>query len=108
MYRIGTLLEMVRCDLPAAHPDCCAVTGLASATHSDSQSSCSMIPTALVMPQVRTMAVTLAQDGKSVKVCVQEAMGAGVFQGLPLSLSGVKRCATLQWTAGSVTSLVPL
>ncbi len=39
------------------------------------------------------MAVTLAQDGKSVKVCVQEAMGAGVFQGLPLSLSGVKRCA---------------
>ena len=39
------------------------------------------------------MAATLAQDGKSVKVCVQEAMGAGVFQGLPLSLSGVKRCA---------------
>ena len=37
------------------------------------------------------MAVTLAQDGRSVKVCVQEAMGAGVFQGLPLSLSGVKR-----------------
>ena len=50
------------------------------------------LPT-LCFEQVRTMAVTLAQDGKSVKVCVQEAMGAGVFQGLPLSLSGVKRYA---------------
>ena len=30
--------------------------------------------------QVRTMATALAEDGKRVKVCVQEAMGAGVFQ----------------------------
>ncbi|KAK9791634.1 hypothetical protein WJX73_009343 [Symbiochloris irregularis] len=39
----------------------------------------------------REMATALAQDGDHVKVCVQQSMGQGVFQGLPLSLSGVRR-----------------
>lgn len=44
-----------------------------------------------LLEMVRVMAVALAEDGKRVKICVQSAMGAGVFQGLPLSLSGVRR-----------------
>jgi hypothetical protein len=40
---------------------------------------------------VREVATALAADGKRVKVCVQQAMGQGVFQGLPLSLNGVMR-----------------
>lgn len=40
---------------------------------------------------VREMAVALTADGKKVKVCVQQALGQGVFQGTPLSLSGVMR-----------------
>ena len=40
---------------------------------------------------VRELAMTLAKDGKRVRVCVQGSMGEGVFQGLPLSLSGVAR-----------------
>lgn len=43
-----------------------------------------------LLEMVRMMAVTLAEDGKRVKICVQSATGAGVFQGLPLSLSGVR------------------
>ncbi|KAK9842820.1 hypothetical protein WJX74_002899 [Apatococcus lobatus] len=44
-----------------------------------------------LLEMVREMAVGLAQDGQRVKVSVQQAMGQGVFQGLPLSLSGVRR-----------------
>jgi len=40
---------------------------------------------------VRELATTVASDGKRVKVCVQQALGQGVFQGTPLSLSGVMR-----------------
>ena len=39
----------------------------------------------------RAMARTLARDGKRVKICVQRSMGQGVFQALPLSLSGVSK-----------------
>eukprot|EP00898_Chlorokybus_atmophyticus_P007452 jgi/Chlat1/7708/Chrsp66S00563 len=44
-----------------------------------------------LLEMVREIATELAQDGKRVKVCVQGSMGKGVFQGLPLSLSGVRR-----------------
>jgi adenylate kinase len=44
-----------------------------------------------LLEMVREMATALAIDGKKVKVCVQGSMGQGVFQGLPLSLSGVRR-----------------
>lgn len=40
---------------------------------------------------VREVATSLAADGKRVKVCVQQALGQGVFQGMPLSLNGVLR-----------------
>lgn len=36
----------------------------------------------------REVATRLAEDGRRVKVCIQGSMGQGVFQGLPLSLSG--------------------
>ncbi|CAK0771691.1 hypothetical protein CVIRNUC_003886 [Coccomyxa viridis] len=44
-----------------------------------------------VLELVRDMATDLVSDGARVKVCVQQALGQGVFQGLPLSLSGVRR-----------------
>lgn len=44
-----------------------------------------------MLEMVRELAAGLVQDGKRVKVCVQQAMGEGVFQGTPLSLSGVMR-----------------
>ncbi|BDA45931.1 probable adenylate kinase 5, chloroplastic [Coccomyxa sp. Obi] len=44
-----------------------------------------------VLELVRDLVTDLATDGKRVKVCVQQALGQGVFQGLPLSLSGVRR-----------------
>lgn len=40
---------------------------------------------------VRELATALAADGRTVKVCVQQALGQGVFQGMPLSLNGVMR-----------------
>ncbi|KAL4425639.1 hypothetical protein ABPG75_009655 [Micractinium tetrahymenae] len=40
---------------------------------------------------VREVATALAADGRTVKVCVQQALGQGVFQGMPLSLNGVMR-----------------
>lgn len=50
---------------------------------------------------VRTTATQLAQDGKRVRICVQGSMGEGVFQGLPLSLSGVRRILELMdWEEG--------
>eukprot|EP00242_Pyramimonas_sp_CCMP2087_P014052 CAMPEP_0198210270 /NCGR_PEP_ID=MMETSP1445-20131203/20000_1 /TAXON_ID=36898 /ORGANISM="Pyramimonas sp., Strain CCMP2087" /LENGTH=348 /DNA_ID=CAMNT_0043884289 /DNA_START=102 /DNA_END=1148 /DNA_ORIENTATION=+ len=47
------------------------------------------IGTALEM--IRGIVTELVQDGKKVKICVQGSMGQGVFQGLPLSLAGVRR-----------------
>jgi len=44
-----------------------------------------------LLEMVRDIAEALAEDGKGVKVCVQQAMGQGVFQGIPLSLSGVRK-----------------
>jgi len=44
---------------------------------------------------VRDLATKLAVDGKKVRVCVQGSMGQGVFQALPLSLSGVARILDL-------------
>lgn len=40
---------------------------------------------------VREVVSSLAADGKKVKVCVQQALGEGVFQGMPISLNGVMR-----------------
>jgi len=44
-----------------------------------------------MLEMIRVIATAAASDGKRVKVCVQGTMGEGVFQGLPLSLSGVRR-----------------
>lgn len=40
---------------------------------------------------VRDIATALAGDGLTVKVCVQQALGEGVFQGMPMSLNGIMR-----------------
>lgn len=40
---------------------------------------------------VRDVACAVTADGRKVKVCVQQPLGEGVFQGTPLSLSGVMR-----------------
>lgn len=39
----------------------------------------------------RELAFSLIQDGQCTKVSVQQSLGKGVFQGLPLSLSGARR-----------------
>ena len=44
---------------------------------------------------VREIAGRLTADGKKVRVCVQGSMGQGVFQALPLALSGVARILDL-------------
>jgi adenylate kinase len=44
-----------------------------------------------LLEMVRDVACAVAADGKKVKVCVQQPLGQGVFQGTPLSLSGVMR-----------------
>lgn len=44
-----------------------------------------------LLEMVRDVACAVAADGSKVKVCVQQALGDGVFQGTPLSLSGVMR-----------------
>jgi len=44
-----------------------------------------------LLEMVRDVACAAAADGQKVKVCVQQALGDGVFQGTPLSLSGVMR-----------------
>jgi adenylate kinase len=54
---------------------------------------------------IRELATTLAADGGVVKVCVQQALGQGVFQGTPLSLNGVMRIMKqMDWgdCAGSI------
>lgn len=55
----------------------------------------------------REIATKIAANGKTVKVCVQQALGSGVFQGTPLSLSGVMRIMTqMDW--GDATDFVKL
>ena len=44
-----------------------------------------------LLEMVRDVACAAAADGRKVKVCVQQPLGEGVFQGTPLSLSGVMR-----------------
>ncbi|KFM24902.1 hypothetical protein F751_1781 [Auxenochlorella protothecoides] len=44
-----------------------------------------------LLEMVREMATALAQDGKRVKVCVQQSLGEGIFAGMPMMLSGVAR-----------------
>mmetsp|Transcript_4318 Transcript_4318/g.14936 ORF Transcript_4318/g.14936 Transcript_4318/m.14936 type:complete len:311 (+) Transcript_4318:28-960(+) len=44
-----------------------------------------------LLEMIREMTIALAADGKTVRVCVQQSMGTGVFQALPLMLTGVKR-----------------
>ena len=40
---------------------------------------------------VREIVTSICVDGTKVKVCVQQSLGTGVFQGTPLALSGVRR-----------------
>lgn len=40
---------------------------------------------------VRDIVTSICLDGTKVKVCVQQSLGTGVFQGTPLALSGVRR-----------------
>lgn len=49
-----------------------------------------------LLEMVREVATAAALDGRRVRVCVQGSMGQGVFQGLPLSLSGACRPARRQ------------
>lgn len=48
---------------------------------------------------VREVAVQLAADGKRTKLCVQGSMGEGVFQGLPITLSGAPSALLRRGTA---------
>ena len=44
-----------------------------------------------VLEMVRHAALALAvEEGKRVRICVQQSMGEGVFQGLPLALSSMR------------------
>jgi adenylate kinase len=61
-----------------------------------------------VLELVRHVATSLARDGKRVKVCVQKSMGQGVFQALPLSLSGVsKLLSMMDWEDDVADSIDP-
>uniref|UniRef100_A0A0D6QTU7 adenylate kinase n=1 Tax=Araucaria cunninghamii TaxID=56994 RepID=A0A0D6QTU7_ARACU len=44
-----------------------------------------------LMELVRVIALTFADDGKRVKVCVQGSMGEGVLAGMPLQLAGTRK-----------------
>ncbi|PIN09381.1 adenylate kinase [Handroanthus impetiginosus] len=44
-----------------------------------------------LMELVRTLALTFADDGKRVKVCVQGSMGEGALAGMPLQLAGSRK-----------------
>ncbi len=48
-----------------------------------------------VLEAVRALVGKLAQDGKRVKICVQGSMGRGVYTGLPLQLSGLRKVLEL-------------
>lgn len=56
-----------------------------------------------LLEMARDLTTAIAQDGKRVKLCVQQSLGKGVFQGLPLSLSGVRRIMEkMEWEEGLV------
>lgn len=58
-----------------------------------------------VLELIRAMVLSLVEDGTAVKVSVQQGMGEGVFQGLPLTLSGVRRIMdAMDW--GDATEFV--
>ncbi|XP_073117629.1 probable adenylate kinase 5, chloroplastic isoform X4 [Elaeis guineensis] len=44
-----------------------------------------------LMELVRTLALSFADDGKRVKVCVQGSMGEGALAGMPLQLAGSRK-----------------
>ncbi|KMT03590.1 hypothetical protein BVRB_8g192630 isoform B [Beta vulgaris subsp. vulgaris] len=44
-----------------------------------------------LMELVRVIALTFADDGKRVKVCVQGSMGEGALAGMPLQLAGTRK-----------------
>ncbi|KAG1363998.1 putative adenylate kinase 5, chloroplastic [Cocos nucifera] len=44
-----------------------------------------------LMELVRTLALSFADDGKHVKVCVQGSMGEGALAGMPLQLAGSRK-----------------
>ncbi|KAG6500716.1 hypothetical protein ZIOFF_040566 [Zingiber officinale] len=44
-----------------------------------------------LMELVRTLALSFADDGKCVKVCVQGSMGEGALSGMPLQLAGTRK-----------------
>lgn len=48
-----------------------------------------------LMELVRTIALSLADDGKRVKVCVQGSMGQGALAGMPLQLAGSRKILEL-------------
>jgi hypothetical protein len=43
-----------------------------------------------MLEMVRRMALTAAYQGKNVRICVQQALGEGIFVGLPLALSSMR------------------
>nr|GEV02834.1 adenylate kinase 5, chloroplastic isoform X2 [Tanacetum cinerariifolium] len=43
------------------------------------------------MELVRVLALSFADDGKRVKVCVQGSMGEGALAGMPLQLAGTRQ-----------------
>ena len=56
------------------------------------------IGTLLEMARAIAMRIAREYGAKSVKVCVQQPLGSGVFQGMPLSLNGVMRIMQqMQW-----------
>lgn len=44
-----------------------------------------------LMELVRVLALSFADDGKRVKVCVQGSMGKGALAGIPLQLAGIRK-----------------
>ncbi|XP_022143249.1 adenylate kinase 5, chloroplastic isoform X2 [Momordica charantia] len=44
-----------------------------------------------LMELVRTIALSFADDGRRVKVCIQGSMGEGALSGMPLQLAGTRR-----------------
>lgn len=55
---------------------------------------------------VREVSTSLSNKGKKVKVAVQQSLGEGVFCGMPLSLSGVKRLLSqMDWGEGTPVSI---
>lgn len=44
-----------------------------------------------LMELVRVLALSFADDGKQVKVCVQGSMGEGALAGMPLQLAGTRK-----------------